>query len=100
MRGEAVHLHAVNFAAGEGATESIDRDVLRLDVAGGLEEPPVKCGGLDLALLPELTERGVFAEQRQNVQATADEIGEVTPQCLAMAARRIWISVLSSSAPI
>jgi hypothetical protein len=49
--GELIDLSAFNLAAGKGAAQRIDANVLRLDVAGGFVDLPVQLRGLDPSAL-------------------------------------------------
>src|SRR5215813_7621275 len=78
--GEGIDLDPVDLAAGEGARECVDRDVLRLDVACGLIDLAIKTGGLDLAALADGAECGVLTEERENAHATVNQL----PECDAV----------------
>jgi hypothetical protein len=49
MRGKTVDLNAINLVASEGARQSVDADVLRLDVAGRFIDLLIERGGFDFA---------------------------------------------------
>jgi hypothetical protein len=53
--GEHIDLHAIDLVAGKGAGQSIDADILRLDVACLLIELAIEIGYFDLAALTDGT---------------------------------------------
>ena len=76
MHGEGVDLHAVDLVAGESAGQGIDADVLRLEVAGGFVELAIERGRLDLAALAGGTQRCIFSELAENLEAAGDQFLE------------------------
>ena len=84
MLAEGVHLRAIDFVAGERARQGVDADILRLDVARGLVDLPVKGRGFDFAALAaRVAECRVLPEQAEHVQSALDHIleGHVVVLC-------------------
>jgi len=77
VHGEGVDLHAIDLAAGKGARQRIDADVLRLDVAGPFIELAIELGHLDPATLAGGgAQGGILAEQAEHMQAAGDQLLE------------------------
>ena len=76
VHSKRVNLYPVDLAAGEGAGQGVDRDVLRLDVARGLVDLAVELGHLDPAALAGRAERGVLPQQAKHMQAGVDQFLE------------------------
>jgi hypothetical protein len=76
VRREGIDLGAVYFVASEGTRERVNRDVLRLDIAGGLKNLLIEARSLDFAATRRGAQHRIFAEQGQNMQAVVGEFRE------------------------
>src|SRR4051812_40153352 len=82
VHGERVHLNPVNFVAGEGPGQGVDRNVLRLEITRRLKQLLVKAGHLDVAAPRDSTQSSILPQQRENVQTAVTEILERDPVML------------------
>jgi hypothetical protein len=77
VRGEGVNLAAVYFVTDEGARKRVNRDIFRLDIAGGLKNLLVERCRLHFAAARRGTQYSVFAEQGQNIQPAVSDSANV-----------------------